>query len=188
MGTRHLIVVKVDGENKIAQYGQWDGYPSGAGVDVLRFAQKIAGKSVRKNFADKVRACSWVTDEKIKSVNKQIESGEIKDWTKMYPEWSRDTGADILNMVFENGGLELRDNITFAADSLFCEWVWVIDLDANTFEGYEGFNKRPLDVWERFHYLSQYSDGGYYPVKLVRAYSLDDLPDKATFLKDFEEE
>lgn len=37
MGTRHLIEVVVDGQIKVAQYGQWDGYPSGQGVDVLKF-------------------------------------------------------------------------------------------------------------------------------------------------------
>lgn len=37
MGTRHLIAAKVDGEYKLAQYGQWDGYPEGQGVAVLDF-------------------------------------------------------------------------------------------------------------------------------------------------------
>lgn len=27
MGTRHLTAVVIDGDYKVAQYGQWDGYP-----------------------------------------------------------------------------------------------------------------------------------------------------------------
>ena len=27
MGTRNLTVVYLDGQYKVAQYGQWDGYP-----------------------------------------------------------------------------------------------------------------------------------------------------------------
>jgi len=41
MGTRHCIIAVCDGEHKIAQYGQWDGYPTGlpyrsAGMPVHR--------------------------------------------------------------------------------------------------------------------------------------------------------
>lgn len=34
MGTRHLIKVKYKGEIKVSQYGQWDGYPDGQGLDI----------------------------------------------------------------------------------------------------------------------------------------------------------
>lgn len=31
MGTRNLTAVYLDGQYKVAQYGQWDGYPEGQG-------------------------------------------------------------------------------------------------------------------------------------------------------------
>ena len=38
MGTRNLtMVINQEGETKVAQYGQWDGYPSGVGASVLSF-------------------------------------------------------------------------------------------------------------------------------------------------------
>ena len=37
MGTRSLIAVQLDGEYKIAQYSQWDGYPEGQGLGCLNF-------------------------------------------------------------------------------------------------------------------------------------------------------
>ena len=37
MGTRHMIGVVSDGKYRVAQYGQWDGYPSGQGVGILEF-------------------------------------------------------------------------------------------------------------------------------------------------------
>ena len=38
MGTRNLtMVINQEGEKKVTQYGQWDGYPSGVGVRVLKF-------------------------------------------------------------------------------------------------------------------------------------------------------
>ena len=42
MGTRNLtMVINQKGEKKVAQYGQWDGYPSGVGVSVLNFLKNI---------------------------------------------------------------------------------------------------------------------------------------------------
>lgn len=32
MGTRNPTAVVLDGEYKLAQYGQWDGFPSGQGL------------------------------------------------------------------------------------------------------------------------------------------------------------
>lgn len=37
MGTRNLTCVVLDGEYKVAQYGQWDGYPEGQGRTILEF-------------------------------------------------------------------------------------------------------------------------------------------------------
>lgn len=37
MGTRNLTAVYLDGQYKVAQYGQWDGYPEGQGITVLTF-------------------------------------------------------------------------------------------------------------------------------------------------------
>ena len=40
MGTRNLTAVMIDGEYKVAQYGQWDGYPSGQGLTCLHFLRE----------------------------------------------------------------------------------------------------------------------------------------------------
>lgn len=52
MGTRGLTQVILDGEYKISQYGQWDNYPSGAGVEVLDFLRTMDADA----FKDKLRA------------------------------------------------------------------------------------------------------------------------------------
>ena len=46
MGTRHLTCVVKDGDYKVAQYGQWDGYPSGQGIDILTFLREELNRDV----------------------------------------------------------------------------------------------------------------------------------------------
>ena len=91
-------------------------------------------------------------------------------------------------------GPYLEDNINFAADSLCCEWAYVIDLDKRTFEVYEGFNQEPLTEDDRFFFLEEKSnkehrgEDQYHPVKLVKSWSLDELPTEEEFLNAFKEE
>lgn len=189
MGTRNLTAVYCDGEYKVAQYGQWDGYPSCAGVSALKFAHSISDPYNRNEFREKVRKCRWITEKEVDERNEKIKSGVIEDWAKVWPELSRDTGVDVLGMVMDSDdGLVLQNSIDFAGDGLFCEWAWVIDLDKGTFEGYKGFNKQPLSEEDRFSFLKSEEDSEYYGVKLVKSYLLNDLPDSQTFLKDFRED
>ena len=59
MGTRHLTIVKHEEEIKVAQYGQWDGYPDGAGMIILNFL-KTADLD---QFKERLSLCEWATEE-----------------------------------------------------------------------------------------------------------------------------
>ena len=174
MGTRNLTCVYVDGEYKVAQYGQWDGYPNGQGTTALEF---LLDANLDK-FTEKVRNLKWITDEECERIDK------VKDWTRKYPELSRDTGAEILEFI-DQGVTKVGNALSFAGSSLFCEWAYVIDLDTNLFEIYQGFNKKRI---EEGRFLSDDSaldtEGDYEPVRLLKTYNLDDLPTKNQFLLD----
>ena len=181
MGTRNLTAVMIDGKYKIAQYGQWDGYPSGQGVTVLAF---LHGWD-RAKFAKQVNKCRFITDKEADKIDKKFGH----NFPDHYPQLSRDMCAKILQFVMDNKEKEclLHNSIDFASDSLFCEWAYVIDFDANTFEVYKGFVEKPHTKKERFTDLEGDKTEEYYPIKLLKKYSLDKLPTEKKFLKDCEE-
>lgn len=150
MGTRNLTAVYLDGQYKVAQYGQWDGYPEGQGITALTF---LRDKMDLELFKEALRNSSYIPSEELTALWKQYGADEngwitMEDSDRMmedHPEFSRNTGAGILEMIQNHSeGMKLQDSINFAADGLFCEWAWVIDLDAGTFEGYCGFGQTLL--------------------------------------------
>lgn len=185
MGTRHLTAAVIDGEYKIAQYGQWDGYPSGQGATLLAFLSAMDTES----FKRKLRGCAFLPDEEITALWKSegaddsgFVSMEVSERFKAkYPQLSRDTGSEVFHLVAgSESGLPLRNSIGFAGDSLFCEYAYVVDFDKGTFEAYQGFNKEPLASGERFANAPLSKDGAkYHPVKLVFSWPLSALPTRA---------
>lgn len=133
MGTRNLSMAKVDGVLKIAQYGQWDGYPSGAGVEILSFIKRTD----MNEFKDKVRKCNFVEPEHIRNLWESLgadKSGVVSmdiasKMEEQYPQFSRDTGCQIFKLVNESDGMNLDDAHEFGEDGLFCEWAYLIDFD-----------------------------------------------------------
>lgn len=193
MGTRHLIAVQLDGEYKIAQYGQWDGYPEGQGMTTLHFLRSMD----EDKFKSALRNSSFISDDELMALWKQYGADDdgmvsLSDADRMkkdHPEYSRDTSADILQMVQEHPeGMKLHNQIGFAANGLLCEWAWVIDLDKRTFEGYRGFGSEPLTEQDRFYFLRDLEQNGYGGVKLAAEWSLDRLPTDEDFLSAFKSE
>jgi len=171
MGTRNLICVVLDKEYKIAQYGQWDGYPDGQGQTVLDF---ILNEMDIKMFKKKLRKLRWITHEDIDNINRE----HSEDWDEFYPHLYRNMGANILRSVQERDIKFLKNSLDFAKDSLFCEFAYVIDLDKKILEVYTGFNHFPLSKKERFYFggeVKESPSGKYYPIKLYKKYKFSEL-------------
>ena len=183
MGTRNLTCVIKDGDYKVAQYkvaqyGQWDGHPEGQGLIALNLLQNMELEKLK----EQVSKVEFISSREI---DKMID-GVAGSWAKIYPEFSRDTGAEILSIVYNSEKpTKLCNEINFVTDSLFCEWAYVVDLDKNTFEVYEGFNQQPLEQFERFYDIPSKDSGsnGFYQVKQVATFDLNNLPTKDHFLQ-----
>ena len=214
MGTRGLTMVVSNHQTKVAQYGQWDHYPSGQGCTALATLKEIAEKNDWDSFKNKVNSLRWFTEAEYE----QLKEMSDDDLLARYPQLSRDWAALILEAIYKGqvvkeernwannqttvvtttfNNIECQQNQgNFAADSLFCEWAYVIDLDKMTLEVFNGFNKEPLVEGDRFYELqdkliAEKAAKGrqveYYPVKLVKSYDLNNLPDARTFCNECEE-
>jgi hypothetical protein len=134
MGTRNLTIVKNNlGETKIAQYGQWDGYPSYSGIQALNFLRDEYNQTLLNVKLDLVQ---FVGDEEVDTLYKQYESTdwENKDFLNAYPGLHRDTGVGILSVVANaTAPIKSVDNTEFANDELFCEGIYEVDFSTNKF-------------------------------------------------------
>jgi hypothetical protein len=158
MGTRNLTLVKNNlGETKIAQYGQWDGYPSYSGIQALEFLRDEYNQQLLNVKLDLVQ---FIGDEEVDELYKQFESTdwENKAFLNAYPGLHRDSGIDILKIV-ANATFPIKtvDNSEFANDSLFCEGIYEVDFSTNKF-------------------TSNFND-------IVVAYDLNNLPTNEEYLK-----
>lgn len=190
MGTRHLICIMIDGEYKLANYGQCDGYPEGQGVSVLEFMNSLED---RNGFIEKVKGLSFAAPEELNAAwvkaganpnDEWVDYSVSKKFASMYPQYHRDAGAKILGLI-QDGITKTKNELDFALNGLFCEWCYVIDFDENALEVYRGFTKSPLTEQDRF-YHDGYSEDGYYPVKLAASFDLDSLPSSADFVAQLE--
>ena len=189
MGTRHLISIYVDGEAKLAQYGQWDGNPGGQGTTIVNF---LRGADLDR-FKAQVQKARMIGEEERQALwvaagaspdDDFVSMGRISyRFKKANPQLSRDSGAGTLGYIMEaEEPLVSGDSTAFAADSLFCEWAYVIDLDEMTFEVYKGFQHGPhsegrfADMPYEPPEHRQGRPQEYWPVARVAAFPVEDIP------------
>jgi len=182
-------MVQHGGTYKVAQYGQWDGYPEGQGQTVVKFLNKVKTKKALAEFTKKVAALVEISNDELQARWKSA-GADGSGWVGMdvankfkekWPHLSRDCGAEVLNHIANGTAKDVSLDTEFTKDSLFCEWAYVIDLDAGTFEVYKGFNTEPVAETERF-YHGGHKDKEYYPVRLLKKYSLSKVPTVKAFL------
>lgn len=117
MGTRNMTYVYLNDEKRIAQYGQWDGYPTGQGATAVGF---LKNKDNITALVDRLCAeaeylnVRFLTESELKEVAAVWEKHENKD-DAMYKllcqsVTSRDIGANVLyHVAYGINGMVLWD-------------------------------------------------------------------------------
>ena len=175
MRTRNLTIVKKDGKYVVAQYGQRDGYPEGNGVILYNFAKD---KNNIELLREKVCNCVYIDEVECDELETKFSNSDCsyEKFLLTYPQFSRDIGTDILHLIMQSSNeIKLINHIDFIADSLFCEWAYIIDLDSDTFEVFKGFNTKKLSKDDRFFEFE--TEDKYHPCKLAIAWKFDNLPE-----------
>jgi hypothetical protein len=175
MGTRSLTaVINREGEMKVAQYGQYDGYPSKVGADVLNFLLGDGNLEKLENALQRVRFLD----------PQGVDKDFIEEYDRNAPEWvlgpdnrtesqkawwrnfcHRWIAAGVLSNII-NSELEeivLLDSRETATGDGSVEWSYVID-----------FSKMEFSVYEHTNELA------------IIIYSLLELPTVEQFLSDLE--
>lgn len=189
MGTRGFLGFVVDDQEKLA-YNHFDSYPEGLGTQVLGFLRDVAENNAARNLRDEARLLRVVKQGIDEPSETDIEN--LKPWTSLTV--GEQSTAHWYNLLRETQGDPdailacgyIEDGSDFPSDSLFAEWGYVIDLDTETFEVYQGFQREPHDRGRFAEREGRDSfTGRYYPVALVASWPLADLPDEETFLATF---
>lgn len=137
MGTRNLTIVKSKKQTKVAQYGQWDGYPTGQGQNIADFLKKVD----LVKFKKQINQLGVYSEEDIRNAYKEaghygkselVTSDIATKVNKTHPALNRDYGAGILQLIHDGVVMKVDLQEDFKDDGLYCEYYYTIDLDKET--------------------------------------------------------
>lgn len=188
MGTRGAIGFYKKGITKVT-YNHYDSYPESLGVNILSELEGVSISDLNKCFKN----LKLINDDKKPTKSEIKKYSEYAD-TSVGNEGMRNTTINHYYQLFRKiqgtlkpfilGKVNLMiDSKNFLKDSLFCEWAYIVNLDINNFEVWKGYQQTP----QKGNRYGEESDDGYYPVKLIKTYSLNNLPEQEVFIKEINE-
>ena len=185
MSTRGLYGFRKNGIDKCT-YNHFDSYPSGLGNDVVKFCAnntvedlKFFFDNIELVFEDSIPTESQIRECQIAGyVDLSVSSQSQTDWYCLLRNLQGNF-KEYQKCIDDGNKLYMTDGIGFIQDSLFCEYAYIINLDDEVLEFYEGFQKEP-QVGNRY---GTKDDRGYYPCKLALTIPLDELEDVNKIVK-----
>jgi hypothetical protein len=176
MGTRGALGFYVNGETKLT-YNHSDSDPAWLGKAVCEFVKdsendlhRIAERIVLVTEDVPPTEKQIVHCENFKITNTHVGSpSEKMTWYQALREAQGDLG------YYANDLDYMIDGQNFLSDSLFCEYAYIINVDTNKLEFYEGFNKDRKASGRYADCEPQNHSGDYYGVALVGEIELDKI-------------
>ncbi len=185
MSTRGLIGFYHKETDKLT-YNHSDSYPEFLGKNILSELKEVSDWGLIK---DRVENLVAIPDSRVITDNDALVRSEIRRHFDGNYQVNNPKDYYSLFKPFQ-GRLKpyLDGKLTFMAtandfvyDSLFCEWAYIVNLDTQKFEVWRGIQSKP-DLESRYDMESDRM--GYYPCKLLKDYSLLELPGYNKFYND----
>ena len=160
MGTRGLTkVIDTNGKIVVAQYGQWDHYPSGQGANILDFISQYGMLDAIRQGIKRAYFLTNAQHDKLIAKFNWEDRDSVDKFKATYPTLTRDLGSDVLKtIVYGCGRVPLRNEADFEEDESFCEGVYTLDYQ----------NRQFITKWNN----------------TITVYSFDNLPQKDVYLID----
>jgi len=203
MGTRGVIGFYKHGKGKIT-YNHFDSYPTELGKNILDEIKKFSIEQMNNIFG----GIKLIEDEDKKPTKKEISEHEQfinthvggpidNEKVKTYYQLLHGLQGTLKPYLSRKVKLMI-DSEGFLKESLFCEWGYVINLDTEKLEIWQGFKESPQDnrYKETKEELKKESDWWnkerpnakwkkeYYNCALIKEYPLKKLPTEKRFLND----
>jgi hypothetical protein len=184
MGTRGLIGFRYQNKDYLT-YNHFDSYPDSLGFNILEELGAMLSFNKLKKAVEKI---TLVTEDSKPTFEQRLDVAK-EFWDLSVGNQTPDSWYCLLRNAqgklysYYSGKLKyMIDSHEFIKDSLFCEWVYIVNLDTMQLEVWRGFQKESQKG-------NRYGENGekYYPCALVKEYPLQKLPSQKKFLKDLEE-
>jgi len=181
MSTRGACGFRYNGKLFVT-YKHSDSYPVYLGKKVVDFCKTTKEwEAVKQKVSNliKVGQCDLADDNVVDEyVNKGYCNTNYSDGDKkeFYCLFHNIQGVRYLEEIVNGNIKHLIDSEKFLKDSLFCEFAYIINLDTMELDFYEGFNKS-VDKNSNLPFEQVANEDGYFPVKYVGSYKLDNIPE-----------
>ena len=169
-----LVLVYLDGEYRVAQYGQFRRNVHHAELmSILSFLKDMD----LATFKQRVRASRWTTHKDYEKTirdlghnpnNYNVPPHIAAEYHRLHPQFKRECSpASVLHQIYNaSDGVLLFNALDLATNSSMLDVCYVIDLDSKNFEIYTGLNVQALDKKERFACFPMSKvNGNYHQVK-----------------------
>lgn len=176
MSTRGLYGFRKNGVDKTT-YNHCDSYPSWLGQKVVEFCKLHSIKEMNTIF-DKIVMVNRDDVPTEKQIEECIKNGyaDFNVSSQSKTDWYcllRNCQGDLECLAKAKNNAYMEDHNEFIKDSLFCEYAYIINLDDEVLEFWEGFQKEPQ---EGNRYGTE-PDRDYYPCKLSLIFPLNEIDD-----------
>lgn len=138
MGTRGAYGFRIGDIDKVT-YTPGESLPSEVGLSVVDFVCAISKDELHR-IAQGIKLVSEGSAPTLDQIaecigHPGVSLSQIPDWYALL----RGPHGDLT--AYKKGLRYMVDNSAFLRDSVFCEWAYILDVDADTLEVYRGFQK-----------------------------------------------